>query len=208
MPPEPGEPTTRVFTIPNGLSVIRLAGVPLFVWLLLGPHADGWALLVLVVSGITDYADGKIARKFGQTSQLGTVLDPVADRLYIFATLVAFVLRDIVPLWLVLILVGRDVVLTGGFGLLRRHGYGTPPVHYVGKAATFALLYAFPLLLIDTGHGTLSDIVNPVAWAFTIWGTALYMWAGVLYVVQINQLLRIDPPNSLTDGNVVNSASR
>jgi cardiolipin synthase len=187
-----GQPRDRVLTVPNALSVLRLLGVPLFLWLLLGPHADGWALAVLMVSGFTDWADGKLARLLNQTSKLGVLLDPAADRLYILATLVAFVAREIIPLWLAIVIVGRDVLLSLTLPVLRRHGYGPPPVHYLGKAATFVLMYAFPMLLLANGHGTLSDIANPVAWALTIWGTVLYEYAGVLYVVQVVQLVRAD----------------
>ena len=88
-----------VWTIPNALSALRLLGVPLFLWLLLGPQADGWAVVVLMVSGATDWLDGKLARALGQSSKLGALLDPAADRLYIVATLVAFVIRDVVPFW-------------------------------------------------------------------------------------------------------------
>ena len=80
----------RVLTIPNVISVIRLAGVPLFLWLVLVPEADGWALAVLFVSGLTDYADGYLARRLNQTSRLGEILDPVADRLYILSTVSAW----------------------------------------------------------------------------------------------------------------------
>lgn len=182
----------QVFTVPNLLSVLRLAGVPLFLWLLLGPHADGWALAVLAISGITDYLDGKLARWLGQTSRLGTLLDPAADRLYILATVVAFVVRGIIPLWLAAVLLGRDAVVGVGLLVLRRHGYAPLAVHQLGKAATFALLYAFPLLLLAAGHGTPSDIAGPPAWAFTIWGTALYLWAGLLYLIQVGQLVLAD----------------
>jgi cardiolipin synthase len=201
VPPRTGEPAAglagpagqdRVVTIPNALSLLRLLGVPLFLYLLLGPHADGWALAVLAAAGITDYADGKIARAFGQTSRLGILLDPAADRLYIFATALAFVLRGLVPLWLVLVLAGRDVLLGLCLPVLRRHGYGPPPVHYLGKAATFNLLYAFPLLLLADGHGAVSDIARPIGWAFTGWGAALYVWSGVLYALQVGQLVRAD----------------
>jgi cardiolipin synthase (CMP-forming) len=190
----PGTPeevaAQRVVTVPNALSVLRLLGVPLFLWLLLGPQADIAALIVLAASGFTDWADGVLARKLNQTSQLGALLDPLADRLYILATLVGLTLRHIIPWWLAAIIVGRDLLLALTLPVLRRHGYGPPPVHYLGKAATFNLLYAFPLLLLASGDGTLADIARPIAWAFTIWGTALYLWAGALYLVQVNQLTR------------------
>jgi cardiolipin synthase len=188
------EPAAReseqIWTIPNALSVLRLGGVPLFLWLLLGPHADGWALLVLALSGFTDWADGMLARKLNQMSRFGALLDPLADRLYILATLVGLVLRHIIPLWLAIVIVGRDVVVGLALPRLRKAGYGPPEVHYLGKAATFCLLYAFPLLLLGTYHGTAADIARPVAWAFTIWGTALYLWSGVVYLHQIAGLVR------------------
>jgi cardiolipin synthase len=206
VPPTTGESTAvagsgaadRVLTIPNALSVLRLLGVPLFLWLLLGPHADVAALVVLMVAGATDWLDGKIARWLKQTSRLGVLLDPAADRLYILATLVAFVIRDIIPWWLAVLIVGRDVLLSGCLVVLRRHGYGPLQVHYLGKAATFNLLYAFPLLLIADGDSTLADVARPVAWAFTIWGTALYLWAGVLYVAQVIGLVRAHRATALT----------
>jgi len=180
----------RVVTVPNALSVLRLLGVPLFLWLLLGPHADVAALIVLAVSGFTDWADGVLARKLNQTSKLGALLDPAADRLYIVATLVGLTLRHIIPWWLAAIIVGRDLLLSLTLPVLRRHGYGPPQVHYLGKAATFNLLYAFPLLLLAARDGTVADVARPIAWAFTIWGTALYLWAGALYVIQVDQLTR------------------
>jgi cardiolipin synthase len=182
--------TDRVLTLPNVLSVLRLFGVPVFLWLLLGPHADGWALVVLMVSGFTDWADGVLARRLNQTSALGAMLDPLADRLYILATLAGLVLRHIIPLWLASVIVGRDVVLTVALAVLRRHGYGPFAVHYLGKAATFCLLYAFPFLLIGAHHGPVADFARPIAWAFTIWGTGLYLWAGVVYLNQARQLVR------------------
>jgi CDP-diacylglycerol--glycerol-3-phosphate 3-phosphatidyltransferase len=182
----------RVWTLPNALSVLRLLGVPLFLWLLLGPQADGWAVVVLMVSGATDWADGKLARSLGQSSRLGALLDPAADRLYIVATLIAFVLRDVVPLWLVAVLVGRELVLGLALLVLRAHGYPPLQVHYLGKAATFILLYAFPLLLLADGDGPVAAVTAPVAWALTVWGSALYLLAGVFYVVQVAGLVRAE----------------
>ncbi len=201
MPPSSGEPTTaasvtgpsdRVVTIPNALSVLRLLGVPLFLWLLLGPEADVLALVVLMLAGASDYFDGKIARALGQTSKLGVLLDPAADRLYILATLVAFVLRDVIPWWLAAIIVGRDLVLAPGVALLRRHRYAPLNVSYLGKSATFCLLYAFPLLLIGAHDWSVSDVCRPIAWAFVIWGTTFYVWSGALYGIQLIQLVRAD----------------
>jgi cardiolipin synthase len=175
----------RIWTLPNALSVLRLLGVPLFLWLLLGPHADGWAFVVLAISGLTDWLDGKLARWLDQGSRLGALLDPAADRLYIVAALIALALRGIIPVWLVLLLAGREVVL--GLLLLVLRGYGYPPlqVNYLGKAATFLLLYAFPVLLLAQGDGGLAAVAAPFAWALTIWGTALYLLSGVFYAIQV-----------------------
>jgi len=185
------QPTAdRVWTVPNLLSVLRLLGVPLFLWLALGPKANGWAIVVLALGGLSDYADGKIARRFNQSSRLGALLDPAADRLYILATLIALTVRDIVPLWLAVVIPARDVLLALTLPALRRHGYGPLPVHFLGKAATLCLLYALPLLLLAHHHNTVGDIARPFAWAFTVWGVGLYWWAGWLYTLQFRSLLR------------------
>lgn len=183
----------RILTVPNLISFVRLLGVPLFLWLVLGPHADGWAVMVLILAGFTDWLDGYLARRTSTITRLGQLMDPVADRLYIAATLIGLWLRDIVPLWLVIVLLGRDLVLAGYLAVLKRRGVTGLPVHFLGKAATFNLLIAFPLLLLGDGatfHGTLADVARVLGWAFTIWGTALYVWAGVLYAEQATRLLR------------------
>jgi cardiolipin synthase len=182
----------RVWTLPNALSVLRLLGVPLFLWLLLGPEADGWAVVVLIVSGATDWLDGKLARWLNQGSKLGALLDPAADRLYIVCALVALALRDVVPAWIVAVLLGRELVLGVMLLVLRRYGYPPLQVHYLGKAATLLLLYAFPGLLLADGTGWLATAIEPFAWAFTIWGTALYVLAGLFYVIQVAGILRAE----------------
>lgn len=182
----------RVLTVPNALSLLRLVGVPVFLWLLLRLHADGWAAIVLVVAGLTDYLDGQIARRFNAFSRLGQLLDPLADRLYILATLVGLVLRDGIPWWWALVLVGRDAVLgVTTLPYLHRHGYGPLPVHFLGKAATFNLLVAFPLLLLALpgASGWAAEAARPVGWAFAVWGSVLYLWAGVLYAAQVRQVV-------------------
>jgi cardiolipin synthase len=186
--------TDRILTVPNILSFLRLLGVPMFLWLILVPQADGWAIVLLMVSGITDWLDGKIARATGQISRLGQLLDPLADRLYIAATLLGLALRGIIPWWLVIVLVARDVLLAFYLAALKRRGITGLPVHFLGKAATFCLMYAFPILLISDGAsaaGTdIRDVALALGWAFAIWGTALYWWAGVLYIEQANRILR------------------
>lgn len=189
----PVRPYREALTWPNLLSFLRLAGVPLFLWLLLGPRADGWALAVLALSGVTDWADGVLARKLNQQSRLGALLDPSVDRLYILASLLGLLLRHIIPLWLVVVLIGRDLLLATTLPALKRRGLTGLPVHYLGKAATFCLLYAFPFLLLGSHPGTISSIAKPIAWAFTLWGTGLYLWAGALYLVQFRRIVASQP---------------
>ena len=183
----------RVWTVPNLISMARLAGVPVFLWLVLVPEADGWALGLLMLSGLTDYLDGYLARKLNQTSALGEILDPVADRLYILAVVLGLALREIIPWWVAVILPLRDLLLWGLVPFLRTRGYSALPVHFLGKAATFNLLYAFPLLLLGDGTGVVASLAKVFGWAFAIWGIGLYWWAGVLYAWQVRTLLRDTP---------------
>lgn len=189
---QPGD--QRIVTVPNLLSLLRLAGVPLFLWLLLRPDAgfwsDVWAIVVLAVGGITDWADGKLARLLGQYSRLGALLDPAVDRLYILAALIALGVREVVPWWAVIALVARDLVLAACLPVLRSRGYGTFVVTYLGKGATFLLLYAFPLLLAGTKTGWFADLCRPTGYAFAVWGAALYMYAGALYLTQFVLAMR------------------
>ena len=197
VPPEQVQASAdRIWTVPNLLSALRLAGVPLFLYWVLGTHQDGRAIVLLMVAGATDYFDGYIARRFQQFSRLGQLLDPAADRLYILATLLALVLRDGLPLWWAAVLIGRDVLLAFTIPVLRRHGYGPLPVHFLGKAATFNLLYAFPMLLaaLPDRDDLLSTVFRPLGWAFTVWGSLLYLWAGVLYVRQVRQVVHLASP--------------
>lgn len=180
--------TDRILTVPNALSVLRLLGVPVFLWAIVARH-DMVAFVVLIVSGLSDYLDGKIARRFGLVSRVGELLDPIADRLYILSTLLGLAWREIIPWWLVLVLVLREVFMVGVVVIARRHGLVGLPVHFVGKAATFNLLYAFPFLLLAGGTGGVAEWARPIGWAFAWWGTGLYWLAGLLYAVQLRWYL-------------------
>lgn len=179
----------KIVTIPNILSFLRLLGVPVFFWLIVGPEEDGWALVLLVLSSITDWLDGKIARATGQITRLGQLLDPIADRLYIAAALVAFGIRGIVPWWLLGVLIARDLVMGVVMLVLKRRGILGLPVHFLGKAATFCLLYAFPLLLLGQFDGWVADVADVLGWAFLLWGTGLYWYAAGLYIEQTRRIL-------------------
>jgi cardiolipin synthase (CMP-forming) len=182
----------RVLTIPNGISAARLAGVPVFLWLVLGPRtavADDIAVGLLIVAGLSDWLDGKIARAFNQVSRLGQVLDPAADRLYIAATIVALAVRAIIPWWLVALLALRELTVGVALAVLRRKtGLATLQVSFVGKAATLCLLYAFPLLFLGDHPGWGGTLARIIGWAFAAWGTALYWWAAMLYLAQVRSL--------------------
>jgi len=184
----------RVLTVPNAISIARLALIPVFLWLVLVVRADLAAVAVLAVSGISDWADGVIARRTGQISRLGRLLDPLVDRLTIAATLVGLALRDLIPWWLVLLLAGRELVLLALLPALRRRGLVALPVHYLGKAATFALYWGFPFVLVGAGSATWEQVLGALGWAFVIWGTALYWYAALLYLDQARRVLRATAP--------------
>jgi cardiolipin synthase len=184
-----------VFTIPNAISLARLAGVPVFLWLVLGVRTqagDWWALAILAAAGFSDWLDGKLARALNQQSRLGELLDPAADRLYIVATIVALAVRAIIGWWLVAVLALRELTLGVVLLVLRRAGYGPLKVSFVGKAATLSLLYAFPLLFLGAHPTSYAVIARVFGWAFVLWGTGLYWWAAVLYIEQARRLLAAD----------------
>ena len=184
----------RLLTVPNLLSGLRLVLIPVFIYLLLGAHSDGWAVAVLMFSGASDWADGKIARLLNQSSKLGALLDPAVDRLYMVTVPVVMALSGIVPWWFVIALLVRDGLLAACLPLLRTRGFTALPVLYIGKAATFALMSAFPLILLGQWDALWSRVVLACGWAFLIWGTYFYLWSFVLYTVQVVLVMRRLPP--------------
>ena len=190
MTPESEQPSTRVWTAPNVLSFLRLAMVPVFLVLIVRGY-DALALLVLVVSSITDYLDGWIARRFHQVTRLGQLLDPLADRLFIFATLIGLAVREIVPWWFLAAVFGRDLMLAVLGVVLANRGYGPLPVHHLGKVATFCLFYALPLIMLAQAFPAVAPVAVPLGWAFALWGAFLYWWAGVLYLRETVRLARL-----------------
>jgi cardiolipin synthase len=181
----------RVLTVPNALSVLRLVLVPVFLYLLLGTHATGWAVGVLMFSGFSDWADGKIARLVAnQSSRLGELLDPAVDRIYMVIVPVALAIYGAVPWWIVVTLIGRDVILAATLPVVRSRGLTALPVTYIGKAATFALMSGLPLILLGQFDALWSRVVLACGWAFLIWGLAMYLWSGVLYLIQVAMVVR------------------
>lgn len=145
-------------------------------------QADVLAFAVLVIAGITDWLDGFLARKLNQRSELGALLDPLADRLYIGATLIGLAIRAIIPWWVVVLIVLREVMLVAIWPIIRRSGRLALPVTLVGKAGTFALLWGFPCLLLTTQGEPIGTMAAILGWAFAMWGIWLYWWAGLAYV--------------------------
>ena len=178
----------RPWTIPNAVSLLRLLGIPLFFYLLLVQEDYIWSLCVLVIAGATDWVDGFLARRLNQISRLGILLDPMVDRLYIAATLIGLAMAQLIPWWLVLLIAFRDIALLALIPVLRRLGMTALPVTYVGKAATFALLWGFPLILLGGLDSTTATVMAAAGWAFALWGTYLYWWAGVRYFMQTRTL--------------------
>ncbi|MCE4266578.1 CDP-alcohol phosphatidyltransferase family protein [Rhodococcus globerulus] len=182
--------TDRVLTVPNILSMARLLLLPVFAYLLLVTHSDGWALALLMLTGFTDWLDGKLARILDQSSKLGAVLDPLVDRLYVVTTLVTFVARDFIPWWVAAILIGRDLILALTLPIYRRRGLPPPEVIYLGKAATFLLMFALPLILAGHGDWPIAGFTHAFGFAFLIWGTVLYVWTAVIYVLKAARIAR------------------
>jgi len=193
-----------VLTVPNLLSFLRLAMVPVFLWLVI-QGADGLALIVLVISSITDFLDGFIARTFRQTSRLGQLLDPAADRLFIFAALIGLAVRGVIPWWLFIVIVARDAALlvTGIVGA--NFGYGPLPVHHLGKVATACLFYALPILMLGQAFPDATWLANPIGWAFAVWGAFLYWWAGAIYVIELVRVVRIPRIETVPESDTLES---
>jgi len=177
------------FNVPNALSFMRILLVPVFLWLIVSDHTI-WAIGVLAFSSITDFLDGYLARKWNQQTRLGQLLDPAADRLYIFATLLGLALTEMIPGWLFWVILARELVLIPTVPMLASRGYGPLPVHYLGKAGTFALMYAFPLLLMSKVFTSVEQWILPIAWAFALWGVGLYWWSAFLYYKQVFAVIK------------------
>jgi cardiolipin synthase len=182
--------STRIVTIPNLLSLFRLLLIPVFLVLLLGGQYV-WALVVLVGSSLTDFVDGYVARHFNQVSRVGQLLDPAADRLFIFSTLIGLAWTGFIPWWLAGVIFAREALLLIVGVILANHGYGPLPVHHLGKMGTFALLTAMPLLVLGAAFPQIGGVTDPIAWAAALWGVFLYWWAGVLYALEAGRLIRI-----------------
>ena len=181
--------SSRIVTIPNILSLLRLLLIPVFLVLLVFGHF-AWALLLIAVSAITDFVDGYVARHFNQVSRLGQLLDPAVDRLFILSTLLGLAFVDVLPWWLVAVIIARDALLLILGVVLANHRFGPLPVHHLGKMGTFAILFAMPVLLAAAAFPDVAAVALPLGWASAIWGVFLYWWAGVAYILQAARMIR------------------
>ena len=182
-----------MLTVPNILSFFRLALVPVFLVLLISAQ-DFASLVVLAVASATDFLDGYLARRLNQISRLGQLLDPAADRLYLFAALLGLAARELIPWWLVAVIVGRDVFLAVLGVILASNGYGPLPVHQLGKVATFALFLGLPIIMLGVAFPSLAPGAEPIGWAVALWGAFLYWWAGIIYAIETARVIRLPQP--------------
>ena len=183
------EPSSRIVTVPNILSLLRLLLVPVF-FVAIVTGRDLLAVVLLAVSTVTDFVDGQIARRFNQITRLGQLLDPAADRLLILAALIGLGVVGVLPWWFVGLVIGRDVMLIVLGAVLARHGFGPLPVHHLGKFATFCLFCSLPILMLGLAFPPGEWLAVPVGWGFALWGAFLYWWAGFVYLVETVRVVR------------------
>jgi cardiolipin synthase (CMP-forming) len=188
--PAGDEVSSRVLTLPNILSLSRILLVPVFLLLLIEGR-DAAALVVLVISSATDFLDGFLARRLHQISRLGQLLDPAADRLYIFAALIGLAVRELVPWWIMVVVLARDIFMLLLGIILANYGFGPLPVHQLGKVATFCLFYALPMIMLGVAFPQFAWWSQPIGWAFALWGTFLYWWAGIIYAIETIRVIRL-----------------
>jgi cardiolipin synthase (CMP-forming) len=174
-------PSSAILTVPNAVTLLRLVLMPVCAWLLATAHF-GAGLVLTAVVGATDWVDGWLARRIGQVSRLGQLLDPLADRLLIASVVVALLVREVLPWQVVVLLLARDLVLLIGWPLLRRRGVQPPEVVWIGKAATFDLLCALPLLIWGESSFVAAGLAHALGNLLLWLGVPLYYVAGAVYV--------------------------
>ncbi|KFI86425.1 Phosphatidylglycerophosphate synthase [Bifidobacterium reuteri DSM 23975] len=178
------------FTVPNLISALRIISIP-FITALISRHSMIEALALIAISSASDGVDGIIARKFNQVSKIGQILDPLADRLLIFCSILALGIAGIIPMWMLVVVGIRDLWMAIQVIWLAQYGYGPLPVHFVGKAGTALLMISIVSLIIaDLGSSQFFHTLYLAALAAGIWGLAMYWLAGYIYTRQGVTLLR------------------
>ena len=173
--------STAIRTVPNAVTLVRLLLMPVCAYLL-ATGRYGWGIALTAVVGSTDWVDGWLARRTGQVSRLGQLLDPLADRLLIASVAIALVVREVVPWQAAVLLVARDLVLLCGWPVLKRRGIEPPDVVFLGKAATMVLLFALPVLTLGATGVVVADAARVVGLLLLWAGVVMYYLAGAVYV--------------------------
>jgi cardiolipin synthase len=180
----------RIFTVPNVITLVRLLCIPLFVWLLFGAHRQTAAAILLAVLGATDWVDGFVARRYGQVSTFGKVLDPTADRILVGTAVISILIYGAVPLWFGIATIAREVLVSAMVLLLAAMGAARIDVLWVGKAGTFGLMFAYPTFLLGDGTAGWQEPIRVIAWVTGLVGLALAWWAAGSYIAPARRALR------------------
>ncbi len=180
----------RILTAPNVITMVRLLCIPLFLWLLFGAHRQTAAAVLLAVLGATDWVDGFVARRYGQVSTFGKVLDPTADRILVGTAVISIMVYGAVPLWFGLATIAREVLVSAMVLLLAALGAARIDVLWVGKAGTFGLMFAYPTFLLGDGTAGWQEPIRVIAWVTGLVGLALAWWAAGSYIAPARRALR------------------
>lgn len=180
----------RILTAPNVITLVRLLCIPLFLWLLFGAHRQTAAAVLLAVLGATDWVDGYVARRYGQVSTFGKVLDPTADRILVGTAVISIMVYGAVPLWFGLATIAREVLVSAMVVLLAALGAARIDVLWVGKAGTFGLMFAYPTFLLGDGTAGWQEPIRIIGWVTGLVGLALAWWAAGSYIGPARRALR------------------
>jgi cardiolipin synthase (CMP-forming) len=185
-----GDGLDRILTAPNVITLVRLLCIPVFLWLLFGLHRQTAAAILLAVLGATDWVDGHVARRYGQVSTFGKVLDPTADRILVGTAVISIMIYGAVPLWFGIATIAREVLVSAMVLLLASLGAARIDVLWVGKAGTFGLMFAYPTFLLGDGTAGWQEPIRIIGWVTGLIGLGLAWWAAGSYIAPARRALR------------------
>ena len=180
----------RILTAPNVITMVRLLCIPIFLWLLFGAHRQTAAAVLLAVLGATDWVDGFVARRYGQVSTFGKVLDPTADRILVGTAVISIMVYGAVPIWFGVATIAREVLVSAMVLLLASLGAARIDVLWVGKAGTFGLMFAYPTFLLGYGSAGWQEPIRIIGWVTGLIGLGLAWWAAASYIAPARRALR------------------